>query len=121
MAMVVFLAVLCASGAAWTVYWSMRFGLAPRPPLSPRQTALRLAVVVLAAILLPLRRDSIERATLFCAVVAAGASALFGFGFRSTTLDVVRLLFHFFAYALGVMVSVRWLARCRRGSSRVCA
>lgn len=115
MAVVVFLAVVCAAGAAWTAYWSLRFGLAPRPPLSPLQTAVRFAVVTLAAILLPFRRDSIERTTLLCAVVAAGSSALFGLGFRSTTLDVVRLLFHFLAYALGVVVCVRCLARLRRG------
>src|SRR5438132_5342050 len=86
-AAVVFLAVVCTAGAAWTVYWSLRFGLAPRPPLSPLQTALRFAVVTSAVILLPFRHDSIERTTLFCTVVAAGSSALFGLGFRSTTLD----------------------------------
>ena len=63
-----------------------------------------------AAILLLFRRDWIERTTLICAVVAAGSSALFGLGFRSTSLDVVRLLFHFFAYALGIVVCVRSLA-----------
>ena len=66
--------------------------------------------------LLPLRRDSLERVTLLCAVVAAASSALFGLGYRWTTLDVVRLLFHFFAYALGVVLCVRWLARLRRTS-----
>ena len=106
---VVFLLVISAAGAAWTAYWSLRFGLTPRPPLSPLHTVVRFAVVTLAVILLPLRRDSIERATLICGVLAAGSSALFGLGFRSTTLDVVRLLFHFFAYALGVVVCVRWL------------
>lgn len=105
-----FLAVVCAAGAAWTAYWSLRFGLTPRAPLSPLQTAVRFAAVTTAAILLFFRRDLIERTTLVCAIVAAGASALFGLGFRSTTLDVVRLLFHFFAYALGLVVSVRWLA-----------
>src|SRR2546423_4537105 len=103
-AAVVFLAVVCTVGAAWTTYWSLRFGLTPRAPLSPLQTAVRFAVVTLAAILLPLRRDSLERATLLCAVVAAGSSVFFGLGYRSTTLDVVRLLFHFFAYALGVVL-----------------
>lgn len=106
-----FLAVVCAPGAAWTAYWSLRFGLARRPPLSPLHTAARFAAVTVAIILLLIRRDSIERTALLCAVIAAGSSALFGLGLRSTTLDVVRLLFHFFAYALGVVVSVRWLAR----------
>jgi hypothetical protein len=115
-AAVVFLVVVCTVGATWTAYWSLRFGLTPRQPLSPFHTALRFAAVTLAAILLPLRRDSLERVTLLCAVVAAGSSALFGLGYRWTTLDVVRLLFHFFAYALGVVLCVRWLARLRRTS-----
>src|SRR4030095_16049269 len=116
---VVFLAVICAAGAAWTAYWSLRFGLAPRPPLSPLQTAVRFAGVTVAAIILPFRRDSIERTTLLCAVVAAGSSAVFGLGFRSTTLDVVRLLFHFLTSTLGVMVCVRWLVGLWRRTSSV--
>ena len=28
------LLVFCLAGALWTAYWSLRFGLAPRPPLS---------------------------------------------------------------------------------------
>jgi len=116
-AAVVFLAGVCTAGAAWTVYWSLGYGLAPRAPLSPLQTVARFAVVTFAAILLPFRRDSVERTTLLCAVVAAGSSALFGLGFRSTNLDVVRLLFHFLAYALGDVVCVRWLARVWRWPS----
>lgn len=111
-----FLAVFCAAGAAWTAYWSLRFGLTPRQPLSPFQTALRFALVTLALILLPYRRNWLDRMTLLCAIIAAGASALFGLGFRSTTIDVVRLLFHFIAYALGVIVCVRWLSRPARTS-----
>ena len=114
-AAVVFVAVVCAVGAAWTAYWSLRFGLTPRAPLSPLQTVIRFAAVTLAAILLPRRRDWLERATLLCAVVAAGSSSLFGLGYRWTTNDVIRLLFHFFAYGLGIVVCVRWLARVRRG------
>ena len=114
----VFLAVVCAAGAAWTVYWSVRYGLTPRPPLSPLNTALRFAIVTLTVILLPFRRDWIERIALLCAVVAAGSSALFGLGFRSTTLDFVRLLFHFLAYALGVVVCLRLLAQLPRGNVR---
>jgi presenilin-like A22 family membrane protease len=112
--MVILLAIVCGVGAGWTAYWSSRFGLAARAPLSPFQTAVRFAGVALAVILLLFRRDTMERTTLICAVVAAGSSALFGLGLRSTTLDVVRLLFHFFAYALGVVVCVRWLARLRQ-------
>lgn len=114
---VVAVAIVCTAGAAWTVYWSLRFGLMPRPPLSTFQTVLRFAAATSAAILLLLRRDWLERMTLLCAVVAAGSSALFGLGFRSTTVDVVRLLFHFLAYALGVLVCVRWLARLWHGRS----
>jgi hypothetical protein len=116
---VVFLAVICAAGAAWTAYWSLRFGLAPRPPLSPLQKAVRFTGVTVAAIILPFRRDSIERTTLLCAVVAAGSSAVFGLGFRSTTLDVDRLLFHFLTYTLVVMVCVRWLVGLWRRTSSV--
>ena len=112
----VFLTVFCAAGAAWTVYWSLRFGLTPRPPLSPLHTALRFAVVSVAVIFLLFRRDWIERTTLICTVVAAGSSTLFGLGFRSTALDFVRLLFHFLAYALGIVVCVRLLARLWRGN-----
>ncbi len=116
MASVGLVAIICAAGAVWTAYWSLRFGLAPRAPLSAFQTALRFAIVTTALILLPIRRDPLERTTLVCAVIAAGSSALFGLGFRSTTLDIVRLLFHFVAYALGVVVSLRWLARAARNS-----
>jgi hypothetical protein len=105
------LAIFCALGAVWTVYWSLRFGLAPRPPLSLLQTVVRFAAVAFALILLLYRRDWIERAALFSAIIAAGSSALFGLGFRSTTLDFIRLLFHFVAYALGFAASVRWLIR----------
>jgi hypothetical protein len=112
-----FLAIVCTAGAAWTTYWSFRFGLAPRPPLPPLQTVARFTIVTLGVFLLLFRRDSIERLTLLCTVVAAGSSALFGLGFRSTTLDIVRLIFHFFAYALGIVVSVRWLSRLWRGPS----
>ena len=107
---VVLLALVCTAGAAWTVYWSLRFGLTPRAPLSNFQTVVRFVLVTCAAILLPFRRDWIERMTLLCAIVAAGSSALFGLGFRSTTLDVIRLLFHFLAYSLGGFVCIRWLA-----------
>lgn len=111
MVSVLFVAILCAAGAIWTAYWSLRFGLTPRPPLSLLQTVLRFALVTGALVLFPFRRDWIERTTLLWAIVAAGSSALFGLGFRSTTLDIVRLLFHFVAYAQGFVVSVRWLAQ----------
>jgi hypothetical protein len=104
------LTIVCVAGALWTAYWASTFGLAPRPALSPFQTALRLAIVAGAIVLWRFRRDAIERSALACAVVAAGSSALFGFGLRSTGLDVVRLLFHFLAYTLGVVVSIRWLS-----------
>ncbi|MEA2165574.1 MAG: hypothetical protein QOK37_3701 [Thermoanaerobaculia bacterium] len=111
---VVLLALACAAGAFWTACWSLRFGLTPRPPLPAFQTIVRLIALALGLLLLTFRRDSIERTTYLCAVVAAGASALFGFGLRATALDVIRLLFHFLAYALGLLVSLRWLLRQRK-------
>jgi hypothetical protein len=114
--LILLLAIFCAAGAVWTAYWSLRFGLAPRPPLSLPQTVLRFAVVTFALILLLFRSDWIERAAFLCAIVAAGSSALFGLRVRSTTLDIIRLLFHFVAYALGFAVSVRWLVRQARNS-----
>jgi hypothetical protein len=101
-------------GAVWTAHYSLRFGLAPRPPLSLLQTVVRFAAVAFALILLLYRRDWIERAVFVCAIVAAGSSFLFGLGFRSTTLDIIRLLFHFVAYALGFAACVRWLIRQAR-------
>lgn len=108
---ILLLTIFCAAGAVWTAYWSLRFGLTPRPPLSLPQTVFRFAVVTFALVLLAFRRDWIERAALLSAIVAAGSSALFGLGFRSVTLDIVRLLFHLVAYTLGVVASVRWLSR----------
>ena len=105
----VLVALACAAGAVWTAYWSLRFGLAPRSPLSTLQTRLRFVVVSAAIIRFPIRRDLLERTTLLCAIIAAGSSGLFGLGFRSTTLDVNRLLLHFVAYMLGFVASVRWL------------
>jgi len=102
------LLVFCIAGALWTAYWSLRFGLAPRPPLSAFQTMLRVLIVALALVLCWRRRDFTERMALVCAIIAAGSSALFGFGVNSTTLQVTRLLFHFLAYSLGIVAIVRW-------------
>lgn len=103
------LALGCAAGAVWTAYWWLLFGLTPRPPLPPLQTALRVSIVLAALILLRFRRDPMERITLVFTAIAAGASALFGFGLRSTANDVVRLLFHLLAYGLATFVLLRWL------------
>jgi len=106
------LLLFCLAGAVWTAYWSLRFGLAPRPPLSAWQTSVRFVAVIVALFLLLRRRDLIDRAALLCAVIAAGSSALYGLGFNSVTLQVVRLLFHFLAYSLGALAIIRWfLAR----------
>ena len=102
------LLIFCVGGAVWTAYWSLWFGLAPRPPLSALQATLRFVAVVVAVVLFARRRDLTERSALVCAVIAAGSSALFGLGFNSVTLQVVRLLFHFLAYTLGVVAIVRW-------------
>jgi hypothetical protein len=112
------LLLFCLTGAIWTAYWSLRFGLAPRPPLSEFQIVLRLLVVGLALFLWWRRRDLIERIALSCAIIAAGSSALFGFGVNSTTLQVVRLLFHFLAYSFGALAIVRWFASAMRNRRR---
>lgn len=108
------LLVFCITGAIWTAYWSLRFGLAPRPPLSEFQIVLRLLVVTVASFLWWRRRDLIERVALSCAIIAAGSSALYGFGVNSTTLQVVRLLFHFLGYSFGALAILRWFASAVR-------
>lgn len=113
------LLLVCLTGAVWTAYWSLRFGLAPRPPLSGFQILLRLFVVCSALFLLWRRRDLIERIALFFAIIAAGSSALYGFGVTSTTLQVVRLLFHFLGYSFGAIAIVRWFALGGRKHRRV--
>ena len=107
MTMVVLL-LLCVTGAVWTAYWSLRFGLAPRAPLSTFQTVVRFAAVITALFLMWVRTDMLERSALICALVAAGSSALYGLGVNSVTLQVVRLLFHFLAYSLGAVAIARW-------------
>lgn len=102
------LLIFCLGGALWTAYWSLRFGLAPRPPLSAFQTVVRFVVVILAMFFWWLRRDLIERSALLCAIIAAGSSGLYGLGFNSIALQVVRLLFHFLAYSLGTVAITRW-------------
>ncbi len=108
-ALITILAMMCIAGAVWTAYWCIRFGLTPRPPLSAAQTVLRMLIVIAAIVALSMRRDTLERATLVCTIVAAGASAAFGFGVRSIPVDVARLLFHLLAYSLGAVVCIRWL------------
>jgi len=99
---------VCFAGAIWTAYWSLRFGLAPRPPLSALQTLLRFLIVTLALFFCWRRTDLLERIALACAVIAAGSSGLYGLGLNSITLQVVRPLFHFLAYSLGVVAIIRW-------------
>ena len=100
--------VVCLAGALWTAWWTLSFGLAPRPPLSVFQIVLRFLVVILALVLLWFRRDLIERSALACTVIAAGSSFLFGLGVNSTGNQIVRLLFHFLAYSLGAAAIIRW-------------
>jgi hypothetical protein len=108
----------CVAGAIWTAYWSLRFGLAPRPPLSEFQIVLRLLVVSLAVFFWWRCRDLIERIALSCAIIAAGSSALHGFGMDSTGLRLVRLLFHFLGYSFGAIAIVRWLVSSVRNRRR---
>jgi hypothetical protein len=109
------LLIVCVAGAVWTAYWSLWFGLTPRPPLSVFQTVVRFVVVILAIVLFWRRRDLMERSALTCAVIAAGSSALFGLGVNSTALQIVRLLFHFLAYSLGAVAIIRWFQATRTG------
>jgi hypothetical protein len=102
------LLLLCLAGALWTAYWSLRFGLTPRPPLSAFQTLIRFLIVMLALLLWRLRGDLAERSALACTVIAAGSSGLYGLGLNSIALQVVRLLFHFLAYSLGAVAIIRW-------------
>jgi presenilin-like A22 family membrane protease len=113
------LLLFCLAGTIWTAYWSLRFGLAPRPPLSTFQTLIRLMAVTAALLLLLVRRDHLERTALACAVIAAGSSALFGLGLDSIPLQVVRLLFHFLAYSLGAVAIIRWFIAKRGRRARV--
>jgi hypothetical protein len=103
-------AVAGAVEAASTAIWTLRSGLfATRPPLPVSQTLLRVAIVFTAGGLLLVRRDLIERITLIFAVIAAGSSALFGLGVRSPLVDALRLIFHFLAYSMAVVWSIRLL------------
>jgi len=110
------LLLVCFAGAIWTAYWSLRFGLAPRPPLSALQTLLRFLIVTLALLFWRRRLDLLERSALVCTIIAAGSSGLYGLGLNSITLQVARLLFHFLAYSLGVVAIIRWF-RAKRMQS----
>ena len=91
--------------------------VAARPPLSPAQTALRIALGAGAGVVWVIRRHMIERVTLAMAVVAAASSALFGFGIRSPLLAAVRILSHLALYALAAVVAWRVLMLMRRESA----
>ena len=77
----------------------------------------RFVVVIVALILCWFRSDLIERTALVCAVIAAGSSGLYGLGFNSTALQIVRLLFHFLGYSLGAVAIILWFARGVRRSA----
>ena len=112
--------VLCIAGAVWTSYWSLSFGLTPRPRLSGFQTGVRVSAVIAALWLAFIRKSGLERSALICAIVAAASSALYGLGVNSVTLQVVRLLFHFLAYSLGALAIARWFqVRLRRDERAV--
>lgn len=112
------LLLLCVAGAVWTGYWSLRFGLTPRPRLSAFQTIVRFVAVITALLLVWVRTDMLERSALICAIITAGSSGLDGLGFNSVSLQVVRLLFHFLAYALGVVAITRWFQAQRKVGRR---
>jgi hypothetical protein len=100
---------------AQTAIYILQNGLiAARPPLSLSQTALRIALGGGAMVFLFVRRLMLERAALAIGIVAAGSSALFGFGMRSPFLASVRLLSHLALYALTAIVAWRVLTAWRR-------
>ena len=115
------LLLLCIAGAAWTVYWSLRFGLTPRRPLSALETLVRFLIVMLALLFWKFHRERTARLALACTVVAAGSSGLFGLGLNSTGLQIVRLLFHFLAYCLGAAAISEWFLAKRNQARRLSA
>ena len=82
-----------------------------RPPLSMFHAAVRIAIVVSAIGLMFVRLDLFERLTAITGAVAAGSSALYGFGMRSAGLSAVRLLSHLLLYGLLAIVAGRVLSR----------
>src|SRR5262245_30243681 len=107
------LAVLVAAiGLALTTIGQIQeIGLTgPRPPLSAAETALRIALVLGAVAFVFLRRHPLERVTLIVGALAAGSSALFGFGMRSPLLSAFRLLSHLVLYMLATVCAARLVA-----------
>lgn len=110
-------AVFLVSGflASETIGTMQRVGLfGTRPPLPVTQTVLRFLIVVVALGLLWFSRSVLDRVTLFVAAAAAGSTALYGLGYRSTALSAFRLLLHLAAYALVMVVASRKFAAARR-------
>jgi len=105
----------CAIAAVATALWTLRFGLfAPRASLSGLQTAVRIAIVTVAAALLIVRRNSVERVALAVSAVAAASSALCGLGIDRPVVLATRLLSHLAAYTIWAVVAGRMLSARRR-------
>jgi hypothetical protein len=111
---VAILAVAVLLTAQSSVYILQNGLIADRPPLSLLQTTLRIALGAGAMAFLFVRRDVLERAALASAIIAAGSSALFGFGLRSPLLASLRVLSHLAMYALAAIVAWRVLMATRR-------
>jgi hypothetical protein len=100
----------CVAGAILTARSIAIDGFASSPSVSAFQTAVRLAAVLGAGALWRFARGPLTKAALACWVIAAGSSALhYGLGMNSTSLQVVRQLFHLFAYSLSAIVLASFL------------
>jgi hypothetical protein len=105
---------------AQTIVYILQNGVvAVRPDLSAGQTVLRVALGAGATAFLFVRRRPIERTGLFMAIVAAGSSALFGFGMRSPLLAAVRVLSHLVLWVLAAIVAWQVLTAMQREAHRL--
>jgi hypothetical protein len=94
-----------------TVGTLRRVGLfGARPPLSMLNAVWHIVIAIRAVALLFVFRGALERVALLIAASASSSTALYGFGLRSSTLSGFRLLSHFAAYALIMIVALRRIA-----------
>lgn len=106
----VWAAVFLVSGflEAGTIGTVQRIGLfGTRRPLPLVQTIIHVLIAIAALVLSCVFRAALERVTLLIAAAAAGSTALYGFGLRSSGLSAFRLLSHLAVYALLMFVAGR--------------
>lgn len=110
-------AVFLISGslAGETIETLRRVGLfGTRPSLPMTQTVLRILILAVALGLLRFSRSVLDLLTLLVVAAAAGSTALYGLGYRSSVLSAFRLLSHLAAYVLVMVVASRKVAATRR-------